>query len=64
MQQIDEHIWVAYTAEGIITLAGSSFYISVAYAEEETDDLITCSYHIFAQCSKRENKLNILLQKP
>ena len=48
-----EHIGAAYTAEGIITLAGSRLYTSAAYTEEEIDDLIARFDRVFSQCSKK-----------
>ncbi len=43
-----EHIGAAYTAEGLITLAGSRLYTSAAYTEEMIDDALTRFDKVFA----------------
>jgi len=45
-----EYMGAAYTAEGIITLAGSRLYTSAAYTEEMIDDVIARFDKVFAQC--------------
>jgi len=49
-----EHMGAAYTAEGIITLAGSRLYTSAAYTEEMIDDVIARFDRVFAKCGKLE----------
>lgn len=43
-----EHIGAAYTAEGIITLAGNRIYTSAAYDEDMIDDVLTRFDRVFA----------------
>ena len=43
-----EHIGAAYTAEGIITLAGNRLYTSAAYNEDMIDDVLTRFDRVFA----------------
>ncbi len=45
-----EHIGAAYTAEGIITLAGSRLYTSDAYTEKMIDDVIARFDRVFDNC--------------
>lgn len=45
-----EYMGAAYTAEGIITLAGSRLYTSAAYDEAMIDDLIARFDKVFACC--------------
>ena len=47
-----EHMGAAYTAEGIITLAGSRLYTSAAYTEEMIDDVIARFDRVFSKCGK------------
>lgn len=47
-----EHIGAAYTAEGIITLAGSRLYTSAAYDEKMIDDVIKRFDKVFENCGK------------
>ena len=47
-----EHIGAAYTANGIITLAGSRLYTSAAYTEEDIDELIRRFDNVFAHCGR------------
>lgn len=44
-----EHIGAAYTAEGIITLAGTRLYTSAAYDEAMIDDVLTRFDRVFAK---------------
>ena len=43
-----EHIGAAYTAEGIITLAGNRIYTSAAYDEAMIDDVLTRIDRVFS----------------
>jgi glutamate-1-semialdehyde 2,1-aminomutase len=43
-----EHIGAAYTAEGIITLAGNRIYTSAAYDENMIDDVLTRIDRVFS----------------
>lgn len=43
-----EHIGAAYTAEGIITLAGNRLYTSAAYEEDMLDDILARFDRVFA----------------
>jgi glutamate-1-semialdehyde 2,1-aminomutase len=43
-----EHIGAAYTAEGIITLAGSRLYTSAAYTPELIDQAVAAFDRVFA----------------
>ena len=45
-----EHMGAAYTAEGMITLAGSRLYTSAAYDEEMIDDVISRFDRVFSKC--------------
>lgn len=45
-----EYMGAAYTAEGIVTLAGSRLYTSAAYDETMIDDVIARFDRIFASC--------------
>jgi glutamate-1-semialdehyde 2,1-aminomutase len=47
-----EHIGAAYTAEGIITLAGNRLYTSAAYDEDMIDDVLTRFDRVFANCQQ------------
>lgn len=47
-----EHIGAAYTAEGIITLAGNRIYTSAAYDEDMIDDVLTRFDRVFANCEQ------------
>lgn len=47
-----EHIGAAYTAEGIITLAGNRLYTSAAYDEEMIDDVLTRFDRVFSNCQQ------------
>lgn len=49
-----EHIGAAYTAEGIITLAGSRLYTSAAYTEDMIDDVLSRFERVFANCGLLE----------
>lgn len=49
-----EHIGAAYTAEGIITLAGSRLYTSSAYTEDMIDDVLSRFERVFANCGLLE----------
>lgn len=49
-----EHIGAAYTAEGIITLAGTRLYTSAAYNEEMIDDVISRFDRVLSQCGPME----------
>jgi glutamate-1-semialdehyde 2,1-aminomutase len=44
-----EHMGAAYTAEGIITLAGSRLYTSAAYTPELIDEAVAGFDRVFAQ---------------
>lgn len=44
-----EHIGAAYTAEGIITLAGTRLYTSAAYDETMIDDVLSRFERVFAK---------------
>ena len=44
-----EHIGAAYTAEGIITLAGTRLYTSAAYDEAMIDDVLSRFDKVFAK---------------
>lgn len=44
-----EHIGAAYTAEGIITLAGTRLYTSAAYDEAMIDDVLSRFERVFAK---------------
>ena len=44
-----EHIGAAYTAEGIITLAGTRLYTSAAYDEAMIDDVLSRFDRVFAK---------------
>ncbi len=45
-----EHIGAAYTAEGLITLAGSRLYTNAAYTEEMIDDVLSRFDRVFSKC--------------
>lgn len=45
-----EHMGAAYTAEGIITLAGSRLYTSAAYTEEMIDDVLERFECVLSKC--------------
>lgn len=45
-----EHMGAAYTAEGIITLAGSRLYTSAAYTEEMIDDVLIRFERVLSNC--------------
>lgn len=45
-----EHMGAAYTAEGIITLAGSRLYTSAAYTEEMIDDVLERFERVLSKC--------------
>ena len=47
-----EHIGAAYTAEGIITLAGNRLYTSAAYDEDMIDDVLARFDRVFANCQQ------------
>ena len=47
-----EHIGAAYTAEGIITLAGNRLYTSAAYDEDMIDDVLTRFDRVFSNCQQ------------
>lgn len=43
-----EHMGAAYTAEGIITLAGSRLYTSAAYTDDMLEDILARFDRVFA----------------
>lgn len=45
-----EHMGAAYTAEGLVTLAGSRLYTSAAYTEEMIDDVLSRFDRVFSKC--------------
>lgn len=50
-----EHIGAAYTAEGLITLAGSRLYTSAAYTEEMIDDSLSRFDKVFAHVEVKKD---------
>lgn len=49
-----EHIGAAYTAEGIITLAGSRLYTSAAYTDDMLPDILNRFENVFKQVAVKE----------
>ena len=47
-----EHMGAAYTAEGIITLAGNRLYTSAAYDEDMIDDVLARFDRVFSNCQQ------------
>jgi glutamate-1-semialdehyde 2,1-aminomutase len=47
-----EHMGAAYTAEGIITLAGSRLYTNAAYQDEMLPDILERFERVFQNVEK------------
>ena len=47
-----EHIGAAYTAEGIVTVAGNRLYTSAAYSEEMLPDILNRFENVFQNVAK------------